>query len=85
MFQSLPKKNQEELLRHEKKPPISTLDDLKENPWYLQKKENFVALKVTRGDPIENDFKKYINKGKNKYFMDYESDKPISSKRRRKK
>lgn len=80
MFQSLPKKSQEELMRHEKKPPLSTLDDLKENPWHLQKKEKFDALKATRGEPIDNDFKNYINKGKNKYFMEYESDKPVSSK-----
>lgn len=81
MFQTLPKKSQDELTRHEKKPPQSTLDDIKENPWHFQKSQKFEAVKATRGEPVENDFKKYINKGKSKYFMEYECDKPISSKK----
>ncbi len=79
MFQSLPKKNKKELMTHEKKPPQSTLDDIRENPWHIQKDKKLETLKATRGEPIANDFKKYINKGKSKYFLEYEADEPISS------
>lgn len=81
MFRTLPKKNTNDYIHHDKKPPESTLDDIKENPWYVQHTNLLNVLKPNRGLPIQNDFKNYINMGSNKYFMDTEPEIKMTSKK----
>ena len=35
-FRTVTKKNKQEFIKHDKKPPESVLDDLKDNPWHMQ-------------------------------------------------
>lgn len=70
-FRTITKRNPQEFKRHDKKPPESVLDDLKENPWHLQSDLKMQSLKPSRGLPMRDkekqDFKNYIAQ-KNKYF-----------------
>ena len=70
-FRTITKKNLEDYKRHDKKPPISVLEDLEENPWHNQNNLKYQTLKPSRGLPIRDqekkDFQNYIAK-KAQYF-----------------
>lgn len=70
-FRTVTKKNKQEFISHDKKPPESVLDDLKDNPWHVQNDLKSKSLKASRGLPIRDaskkDFKNYIAQ-KNQYF-----------------
>ena len=74
-FRTITKKNKEDYIKHDKKPPVSILDDLKNNPWHVQTELKSQSLKPGRGLPIRDkdkkDFKNYIAK-KAQYFSEPE-------------
>lgn len=70
-FRTITHKNLEDYKHHEKKPPTSVLEDLKDNPWHYQNNLKYQTLKPSRGLPIRDqekkDFQNYIAK-KAQYF-----------------